>query len=197
MKVCVFNHKGGQGKSLIAIQIAIELNCAVITNDVFSPLEEALPQEGQIVKVSPDEDFPALPEGFDFVYDLGGHPDQRVLDVIKESDVVIVPMIYVSFADLAVGLNTLNEIKDLNSKILVVANKVHNDTELEDLTTEVRKHFDYPILPLSPSKSLIKVYESGLSPRQLRDSKLLSRRLKHYQKTIDQLSVIFTKIKDF
>ena len=39
----IYNFKGGEGKSKIAQNLALTMNYSIITNDVFTPIENILP----------------------------------------------------------------------------------------------------------------------------------------------------------
>ena len=56
MKIVIFNIKGGQGKTSLAVNLALTLNAGVITNDVYSPIEKVLPEK-QFMKIALNSDF--------------------------------------------------------------------------------------------------------------------------------------------
>ena len=56
MKIAVFNLKGGQGKSSIALNLALSLKFDVISNDKITKLEKILPEDN-FMKIEKDQDF--------------------------------------------------------------------------------------------------------------------------------------------
>lgn len=84
MIITVFNPKGGVGKSPISALIAKELDYKIITND-DSTNEDYLPN---IVEYQDNINI----KGRDnIVVDLGGWMDKKTLDLLKVSDVVLIP----------------------------------------------------------------------------------------------------------
>lgn len=121
MKIVVFNFKGGQGKSSIALNLALSLGFDVISNDKITKLEKILPEDN-FMKIKKDEDFPDIMENLNIIYDLGGWIDERVIKPIKEADLIIIPMIN-SEMNNEVSLNSINQVKKHNNNIMLIINK--------------------------------------------------------------------------
>ncbi len=84
MIITIYNPKGGVGKSPISALIAKELDYKIITND-DSTNEDYL---GDIVEY---QDKININNRDNIVIDLGGWMDKKTLDLLKASDVVLIP----------------------------------------------------------------------------------------------------------
>ena len=121
MKIAIFNLKGGQGKSSIALNLALSMNFDVISNDKISKLEQVLPEDN-FMKISKNDDFPDITDDINVIYDLGGWIDERILKPIKNSDIVFIPMINTEMNN-EVSINSINQIKKFNSNIVIIVNR--------------------------------------------------------------------------
>jgi cellulose biosynthesis protein BcsQ len=121
MRIVVFNLKGGQGKSSIALNLALSLNFDVISNDKITKLEKILPEDN-FMKIDKDQEFPDIIENLNIVYDLGGWIDERAIKPIKESDLIIIPMINTEMNN-EVSVNSINQVKQYNKNIALIVNK--------------------------------------------------------------------------
>ena len=184
-----FNLKGGQGKTTLALNTAFELDVGLVTNNVYSPAEDALPEEGRVYKLGVGEDLPQYAEDVSLVFDFGGEPDSRIISAIEQCTSVIVPVILPdgekSVAERKVLLATLNELSEYTQDILIVVN-LCKDNHFEIIKEDVSEHFDFPIVSLAKSKGLGKLYTDKKSIRQMRDSSVLGKRLGWYSRAIDE-----------
>ena len=148
MKIVIFNLKGGQGKSSIALNLALSMKFDVISNDKISKLEQILPEDN-FMKIEKNEDFPDIIENLDVIYDLGGWIDERALKPIINSDMVIIPMINTEMNN-EVSINSINQIKKFNNNIVIIANKCKkNDYDFVcNLIKEYFPNDDFPIFEI-------------------------------------------------
>ena len=66
--ITIYNFKGGPGKTSCAMNIALTMDYGVVTNDIYSPIEEVF---DNVLKVSPSEEFPDFPTDAEVIFDLG------------------------------------------------------------------------------------------------------------------------------
>ena len=59
MKIVMFNLKGGQGKSSIALNLALTMDMNIISNDIITQIEDVLPPDNflKIGKTENEKDF--------------------------------------------------------------------------------------------------------------------------------------------
>lgn len=173
MRIAVYNFKGGVGKTAISLNLSMETGYGVITNEPFSPLEDAI-DEDNLHKVPLGASFPALHPGANVIYDLGGWVDQRVGEVLEKCDVVLVPTFIVASPDIKVTQRAIKNIEQFNKNIYVIANKCK---DAEDLTDKLK----YPVLTLPYSKGFIRLYTDRKSIKQQAEGNNL---LKHSYKNV-------------
>ncbi|WP_300721333.1 hypothetical protein [uncultured Brachyspira sp.] len=188
MKVVIFNIKGGQGKTSLAINLALTLDAGVVTNDIYSPLEKVLPDD-QFIKVDLNSDFPDIPENNDlFIYDLGGWIDVRAIQLFKEADLIIIPMIN-NYINNQVTINTIDEIKEYNENILIIANRTKKKDyeEIKDIIQNMYGN-KFPILELKETTAFDKIFLKEKSiDRIMEEDKLLAFSYRGVQKQIKDI----------
>jgi MinD-like ATPase involved in chromosome partitioning or flagellar assembly len=158
MRISVITTDGGAGKTAIAFALAKELDYYLLSND-DSVIEKIYPNMARITK-----DLPIID---DVVYDFGGFVDAGVLDIIKNSDIVIVPCINDLNSKMK-AIKTISELQKYNNRFLVVGTRLENQKEFEEIENDIREYFkNIPVLPLRKTKMLKNGLEYGMSPLEL------------------------------
>jgi len=158
MRISVITTDGGAGKTALSFALAKELNYYLLSND-DSVIEAVYKDMAQITK--------ELPIIEDVVYDFGGFVDAGVLDIIKHSDIVIVPCINDLNSKMK-AIKTINELKKYNNRFLVVATRLENTQDFKEIKSDIQEQFqDIEVLPLRKTKMLKNGLEYGMSPLEL------------------------------
>lgn len=116
--ITFFNKKGGTGKTSLAFSIAKDLNYPLLSND-DSVIEDIYPNKAKI-----------LPElkiiEHDCVYDLGGYIDIGIIDIFKQSQIIIVPTT-LDINSIKRTINTVMEINKYCENIIIVINRIKKE----------------------------------------------------------------------
>jgi len=150
----IYNFKGGEGKSKIAQNLALTMNYSIITNDVFTPIENILP-DNRILKVYPTQDFPKVSKNDDIIFDLGGYPDKRVVEILTIAKYILVPITNEE-DNIQVGVNAIDAIMHYNNNIIVIANKTEKE-DFQCIKNDLEKLYNYPIFNIKKSTALSKL----------------------------------------
>lgn len=168
-KIIVFTLKGGEGKTTIACALALELEWGVITNDPHSDLLPILGEENFLL-LEPNDKLPSEKdlEGGDIIFDPGGFVDPRMIDAIKMSDYVLVPV-----SDFGKKLNTerfiasIFEIEQYNRNILIVLNRITEDNATK-AREELKKHkYSYPVFEIKKNEAFEIMLNEGISVSEI------------------------------
>lgn len=191
MKIIVWNLKGGQGKTVLSLAIAMLEGAYIVTNDRHSPIDEVI-GEDRGLRLKADDPLPEVPDGIDLIYDFGGFPDVRTIEAAQNADFIVMPIIYESPLEMQVTLNALREIEAYNKNIVVVVNKAKpNDLErTKDVLADFGFH--YPIFEIKQSTVFSKAVESKKSLQELVDENPLWRL--PYSKPLKQVKNLITHI---
>lgn len=191
----MFNLKGGQGKSSIALNLALTLDANVISNDIITQIEDVLPEDN-FLNIGKNDDFPDIEENIDVIYDLGGWIDERTVKVIKNADLIIIPMIN-GIMNNKTSLNSIEQVKKFNKNILIIANKTKKD-DFNVITALIAKYFpedNFPILELKETTAFEKILEREKSIKDIVSEDKLLRF--NYSRVVEQFNTILEFIKNY
>lgn len=191
MKTTVYNFKGGVGKTVISINLALTMGYSIVTNDIYSPVEKVL-DEDRILKIHHDEILPVFPEAYNLIFDLGGHIDKRAISAIRQSDFVLVPVIE-GFINIQVTIDTITELVDLNQNIIIVANQT-KPGDMQEITNAIKQFFNVPVFEIKQSKSLSNIFKDKKSIRDMVSEGGLKKY--HFNAVADQFDVIIGYMKE-
>ena len=149
-KVACATLDGGTGKTALAFALALDFNFYLISND-DSIIADVY--EGALIT-----DTPQIND--ETVYDFGGFEDGHVIEIIKECDVLIVPVIN-DMTSIRKANSTIDELSPYmkGRKIIVVATRVRNDRDLAAIKKGVN-HSE--ILPMRDTKMFKDCQEFGV-----------------------------------
>jgi cellulose biosynthesis protein BcsQ len=185
MRIVVSNKKGGVGKTPLSFSLAKDLGYYLLSND-DSVIETIYPGQAKIV-----ENLKIID---DCVYDLGGFVTSGVIDIVKASDILIVPC----FADIDAlkrTIKTLEELEPLAKETIVIVTKTEREGDFEYVANPVKKHFPkVKIFELKKSRIFNNVMETGMSPIELANESAFTRYA--YRGVISQYEKIFNFIKN-
>ena len=191
MKTTVYNFKGGVGKTVISMNLALTMGYSIVTNDIYSPVEKVL-DEDRILKIHHDEILPVFPEDYNIIFDLGGHIDKRAISAIRQSDFVLVPVIK-GFINIQVTIDTITELVDLNQHIIIVANQT-KPGDMKEISNAIRQFFNVPVFEIKQSRSLPNIFKDKKSIRKMVSEGGLKKY--HFNAVANQFDVIIGYMKE-
>jgi len=154
--ISIASTKGGVGKTSLAFSLAKDLGYRYATNDMSVALNKyskARYHQGKI------------PLYEDTVYDFGGFIDKNADEIMRQSDIIIVPTIN----DQNSIMKSLTTIKKFREQtILVFANMIENGADAAAIREQIHKHFpNLAFTYLRRTKLLKNALETGMSATEL------------------------------
>ena len=126
--ITIANFKGGVGKSLLAHQLITCYGYHGVEIDPYGSLKERLPN--QVIRIDIDEKtLPNTPKNC--IFDFGGFDDIKLDQAIQRSDLVLIPFIP-TLESVQGTVDTLERIKHHETPILMVANMVQKEEDVQD-----------------------------------------------------------------
>lgn len=154
--ISIASTKGGVGKTSLAFSLAKDLGYRYATNDMSVVLNKY-----KNARYYPNN-IPLYP---DTVYDFGGFVDKQSDEILRESDIIILP----TTNDLNSIMKSLILIKNFREKtILVFANMIDNNNDAVMIREKIHEHFpNLAFTYLRRTKLLKNALETGMSATEL------------------------------
>ena len=187
MQIATYTIKGGTGKSALSICLSLENDLGIISNDALFPYDHYIKDDNLLV-VNPDEDFPSIPSDMKVIYDLGGYADQRVIEILKAVELVIVPML-TGDEQQEICRRSIANIAQFNKNILVVAN-CYTEKEFAELP---KKFEGFPLLWFAKTKALDRIKEHKKPLSKIADTKF--KRECSYKRPLEHINNLKDTIK--
>lgn len=185
MIISVINKKGGVGKTSFAFSIAKDLGLYLQSNDA-SIIESIYPKMSKITE------NPKLID--DCVFDFGGFVSHGVLEIAKNSDFIIVPCTTL-YNSILRSVETINEIKPVNSNIIVLNTDYNSEADKEQVESALRENFtDLEFFYFKHSKILENSMRNGASFKELSSDNPLAKI--SYKNFIDEYERLLNKLKN-
>lgn len=207
-KIVVANNKGGVGKSLLSALLATHYRCPILGNDSWAPQERYLNTHRKMYrKLNKTEALPNIKKDMPVVFDTGGWEDNRVIQMIRMSDLLIVPLT-ASRVDIDTTITFLRKASKLTRNIIVIANKAKRYrkklSDKEGIETHLQSILDcpdfaeYPVIELSESPLFSRVLNEGLPITDQSQQSISKAWFNHvYRNQLGQLETLLATIDNY
>ncbi len=196
MRIAVLNKKGGTGKTPIAMSLAIDLKLDIATNDTSVLGYFSTKQDHYFYgKTSfvPDSELEEFKMSENQIFDFGGWTPKGAINIIKQCDKILIPCSAENPNAILQTASTIAELKEFNSKMIVIITMHEKDEEFESKQEELKEHFDLPIMPLKKSRAFHNVISKGLSVKEIYCENQTSRHI--YRNIYPQYDALLNLVK--
>jgi len=118
--ITFFNKKGGVSKTTTSFNISKDLNYYLLSND-DSVIEEIYPKKAKVMEKL------QIINNQNIVYDLGGYIDKGIIELFKQSDIIVIPTT-LDINSIKRTINTIKEIESYSKEIIIVITKYQKRT---------------------------------------------------------------------
>ena len=193
-KILIWNLKGGQGKTSIAIQFCLLKSFYIVTNDLITPLDKII-EKKRVLKLLSNQELPVVPDSIDVIYDFGGYADNRLIQLFNQIDFCIIPIAIESVESIFETQGLLESVNEINQfipdkKIIIIFNKV--DKKFQKTMDNIRNILidkfpkkTFKIIEIKKSSAFSKSIQKTKSIEQLCQNPLLKY---HYQPVLKQIN---------
>lgn len=188
-KITVWTTKGGCGKTNISAELLLRLKYPAITNEKNSMLTHIINKDRLLI-LSDRQNIPNIDTGV--IFDFGGFVDNRLIEVLSLSDIVIVPTLPEA-SDIQGCIYSLNTIKNYCNNIIVVANKTENKQDFHSVKSVINDIGDFPIFEIKKSRAFPNIYTKKQSIEEMSNNSAIDKY--NYRKVIKQLDDLLEFIK--
>jgi cellulose biosynthesis protein BcsQ len=195
--VSVYTHKGGQGKTSIAVTYALFSQSHYFTNDYRGGAEALFKGclgEDRLHIIREDTAEVRIYERS--VFDFGGFSDARVREILERCDLTIVPLCYQSRLDLDAFYNSMRTVLRITPKVMAIVNNTSPRILKDGLVEEIGKAFDgqVPVKVIKRSAYMTYLVDEGKNPLELTDRGAQGKNIRIFQQA---LTDVFTDIQNF
>jgi cellulose biosynthesis protein BcsQ len=188
MVITFYNKKGGVGKTNLSYCVARELNAYLLSND-DSLIEIAYPGKA-LIKENIYNDIKTLKsKNVDVIVDLGGFITEETSDILKISDLIIIPTIS-DMNSMKRTIATYKESVEVNNNVIIAANIIENREDIEFIEKNLGLEVS---LKIPKSKIFHNALKEKLSFQELIDKEPLNKH--RYKKIIKSFGELNNKIK--
>lgn len=143
MKIAVFSFKGGVGKTSIAMELALNYEFDLVTNDIITDLSGI--KSIKCAKIATNLKRlprPIINSNSDTVFDLGamsGIIDPKAAHAISLVDAIIIPTLP-DRRSIEGAIKSIEFVSESCSNIFIIVNKVKNEKEFDSIKNELKEY---------------------------------------------------------
>lgn len=143
---------------------AIDLKLDIATNDTsvlgYFSIKQGYCFYGKTSFV-PDSELKKNKMSENQIFDFGGWTPKGAINIIKQCDKILIPCSAENPNAILQTASTIAELKEFNSKMIVIIAMHEKDEEFESKQEGLKEHFDLPIMPLKKSEAFHNVILSA------------------------------------